>query len=258
MAKGIQLDGFPRTSIQAKYLSLKGKKDGTPKDSKNLVFIGPPAAGKGTQARKIEQKWGLPHISSGSTLRELKDHEFPPDGETPGDYIDEGRTIPDYMMLQIADQMLYDKLGEDQGLSRMEINPDTVKELREMDPDEVEPEEDFVDLVIYLKVDRKNIVERVTGRRECRECNANYHMKFEPPETEGKCDDCGGEVIQREDDTEEKVKTRIEIFKEETKPLVGYYDRKGLLVTVDGNPEIGEVKERIFSIMEERFPDLER
>ncbi len=256
---GIQLDGFPRTYSQALYLSQKGKRDGTPENSVNICFLGPPAAGKGTQANKIEEQWGIPHISSGAALRSLKDRELPPKGETPGNYIDKGNRVPDYMMLKVMDEILYETVGEEQSLSRMDIDEDYINSLEKKSPTDFAAEDDFLDLVIYLEVDYDNIIERVTKRRICEKCEESYHLEFKPPSEDGKCDkdECGGKLIQRADDTKEKVKDRIKDFEDNTKPLRRYYDNKDLLVKVDGDPEIEVVTEELFAVLKEWFPQLE-
>lgn len=257
MANGITLDKFPLNELQAKYLTLKGQQQKQAEYSMNIAIMGPPGAGKGTQAARIEERYDIPHISTGSMLRARKDMELPPNGESPQDYIDRGEKVPDEMILHLVDDALYDMLGEEQNLERMEIDEELVYYLEtEKDLREVPGEEDFIDHVIYLQVDRDELLDRVTNRRICEECGANYSLDENYPENE-KCegDNCDGDLKQRADDTPEKFEDRLETFNKETRPLVDYYQPKGLLSVVDGNPEPEEVTEEIFEILDEEFPE---
>jgi len=209
---------------------------------KNIVILGPPGAGKGTQATKIANHYDIPHISTGEILRNNKDMET--EYGTPRDYIDDGEFVPDELMLAILQKRLEE--------------PDTKEGFvldgfpRNLKQAEMMEEIADITLTLYLEVSEDNILERLTGRRRCVECGATYHIDYDPPRN-GACDNCGGKLIQRKDDRKEVVMKRLETYEEETHPMVEMYREEGVLREVDGNPSIKEVWERIKTILHDRF-----
>jgi adenylate kinase len=204
------------------------------------TLLGPPGAGKGTQAAKISEHFNLPHISTGQILRNNKDMET--EHGTPGEYMDRGDLVPDQVMIAILEQ----RLQEDDckqgyildGFPRTEPQAERLDEIADLD------------LVIYLNVTEENVIERITGRRICERCDTSYHIDYDPPPTEDTCS-CGGPLHQREDDTEKTVKHRLETYRETTKPLIAYYREQGRLHEIDGNPGIDEVWQTIRSVLQE-------
>lgn len=196
-----------------------------------LILLGPPGAGKGTQAKRIADAYGIPHISTGTILRNNKDTET--DYGTPREYIDEGNLVPDAMIIELLEERLEEPDTDDgyilDGFPRTEEQAEALDDIADLDA------------AVYLSVTEDNIIERITGRRTCSECGAGFHNEFDPPEQEGVCDACGGELTQREDDTEETVMHRLEEYRDKTKPLIEYYDERGKLIRIDGNPSIEEV-----------------
>jgi adenylate kinase len=186
-----------------------------------VLLLGPPGAGKGTQSSNIAEEYGVDHVTTGDALRANKDMET--DHGTPREYMEAGELVPDPVVNEIvkaateaADGFVLD--GYPRNLSQAEYLDDITD----------------LDLVALLEVDREELVDRLTGRRICDDCGTNYHVEFSPPEEAGVCDECGGELIQRDDDDEETVRERLEVFDENTKPVVDYYDEAGELVRIDG------------------------
>ena len=202
-----------------------------------LILLGPPGAGKGTQAESIKEAYNLIHISTGDIFRKNM-KENTPLGVKAKEYVDKGQLVPD----EITIAMVEDRLSQEdvregflldgfpRSTSQAEALDDIMMELGSK-----------IDKVINIEVDKNILVDRVVGRRICKECGATYHVGSNPPKQEGICDKCGGELYQRADDTEETVAKRISIYEEETLPLVEYYTEKGNLFTVDGTLGIDTV-----------------
>lgn len=196
-----------------------------------LILLGPPGAGKGTQAKRIADTYDIPHISTGDILRNNKDAET--EYGTPREYMDQGELVPDAMITELLEDRLAEPDTADgfilDGFPRTEEQAASLEEITE------------IDAAIFFDVDESNLLERITGRRTCSDCGAGFHRKFDPPEEDGVCDECGGDLIQREDDQEDVVRTRIEEYRDKTAPLIDHYDEQGKLVRIDGNPSIEEV-----------------
>lgn len=211
----------------------------------NLLFMGPPGAGKGTQAEVIVNEFGIPHISTGDAFR-LAIKQGTPVGMKAKEYIDQGLLVPDDVTVGIVRERLQQSDcekgflldGFPRTLSQAESLEELLKELGRK-----------LDHVIDLKVDRNKLLARLTGRRICKSCGATYHVIFNPPKQEGVCDKCGGELYQRSDDTEEKVGTRLDEYINKTAPLLKFYEDKGLLRQVDGEREIDAVSKEIVSLL---------
>lgn len=211
-----------------------------------LILLGPPGAGKGTQAKMLTDRFGIPQISTGDILRAAV-KEGTPMGVKAKSFMDAGALVPDEVVIGIVRERLQkeDCVGGFilDGFPRTVAQADALKvELAELGKD--------LNAVISLDVDTEALVERLTGRRTCRDCGRGYHVKFDPSRTAGKCDACGGELYQRDDDREETIRKRLEVYNEQTSPLAGYYRNEGLLVAVDGMLEIHTVQEHILALLQ--------
>lgn len=206
-----------------------------------LVIMGPPGAGKGTQASMIVERYSIPHISTGDIFRKnLK--EGTPLGLKAKEYMDKGLLVPDEVVVAIVKDRLMQEDCKKGFL--LDGFPRTVVQANALD--EVLEEMDMgLDKVINIEVDKDVLVGRAVGRRVCSGCGATYHVKFNPPAKPGICDVCGEKVVQRDDDREETVTKRIEVYLEQTLPLIQYYKDKGLLANIDGEQEIQRVFEDI-------------
>jgi len=203
----------------------------------NILFMGPPGAGKGTQAERIVDTFGIPHISTGDAFR-LAMKEGTPLGVKAKEFVDQGLLVPDDVTNGIVRERLQQSDCEKGFL--LDGFPRTLAQAEALDAMLAEMGRS-IDHVINLKVDRSLLLARLTGRRICKSCGATYHVLFNPPKQEGVCDKCGGELYQRSDDTEEKVGTRLDEYISKTAPLLAYYEGKGLLREVDGEQEIDTV-----------------
>lgn len=208
-----------------------------------LIMLGPPGAGKGTQAEKICKKFDLPSpLSTGDILREAV-RKNTPLGLEAKKYMEKGELVPDDVVIGIVREKLSENIYQKGFL--LDGFPRTVAQAEALD--KIVREKDWEDslIVVLLKVDEEKVVERITGRRVCEKCGANYHIKFNPPEEEGICDQCGGNLYQRKDDSEETVRNRLRVYNDSTAPLVEYYKKRGVLEEVEGTGDIEEVFERI-------------
>jgi len=211
----------------------------------NIVFMGPPGAGKGTQAERIVEAFGIPHISTGDAFR-LAMSQGTPLGVQAKSFVDQGRLVPDEITNGIVKERL-EKPDCDKGFL-LDGFPRTIAQAEALDT-MLSSMGKRIDHVINLKVDRGLLLDRLTGRRICKSCGATYHVLFNPPKQEGVCDKCSGELYQRSDDTEEKVGTRLDEYTNKTAPLLEYYANKGLLREVDGQQDIDEVTAAIASLL---------
>ncbi len=211
----------------------------------NLVLLGPPGAGKGTQASLLSHRLGVPHVASGDLFREAmkKGTEL---GRLAQSYIARGALVPD----EVTDGMVQERLKESDCSFGVVLDgyPRTIEQAQALDRI-LAPENRALDGVLLIQVSEGALIQRLSGRRVCGRCQANYHLTFNPPIWEGVCDSCGGELYQRPDDREETVRRRFQVYLEETEPLVDYYRRRGLLVEVDGEEEILNVQAQIVSAL---------
>ena len=210
-----------------------------------IVLLGPPGAGKGTQAKSISNKYSIPHISTGDIFRKNISEKTPLGIEAKG-YIDKGHLVPDSLTIDLVKDTLSQEFCKNgfllDGFPRTVAQAEALKEfLKENGTD--------LDVALLIDVPQNFILERMTGRRVCTSCGASYHIKFNPPSVDGKCDVCGNDVVQRKDDTEATVKERLDVYDSQTQPLINYYDGEGLLKTVDGTKAINEVFESICNIL---------
>lgn len=213
-----------------------------------IILLGPPGAGKGTQAERVADRLGVPHISTGDMFRQAVSQQTPL-GLKAKEYMEKGLLVPDEIVTGIVE----DRLKKEDASRGFVLDgfPRTVAQARALDS-ALERAGVSIDATVNLSVADEVIVERLTGRRVCRSCGANYHVRFDPPAREGICDRCGGELYQRDDDTEETVRRRLAVYKEQTQPLVDYYRVNGALVSIDGARGMQEVFEDILRLVGRR------
>lgn len=211
----------------------------------NILFMGPPGAGKGTQAAEIVKTFGLPHISTGDAFR-LAIKQGTPVGLKAKSFIDQGLLVPDDVTIGIVEERLQQPDCK-QGFL-LDGFPRTLSQAEALD-DILGRSDASLDHVINLNVDRGLLMARLTGRRICSVCGASYHLIFNPPKQEGICDNDGGELYQRPDDNEESVGKRLDEYDTKTAPLLAFYDNKGLLRQVDGENDIHVVTSEIVSLV---------
>ena len=202
-----------------------------------IVLLGPPGAGKGTQAANIVKKYEIPHISTGDIFRKNIKEETEL-GKKAKEYIDKGLLVPDDIVVAIVKDRL--TMEDCQHGFMLDGFPRTVAQAQALD-EELQKLGLSLDKVINIEVAKKELVERAVGRRICKDCGSTYHIKFNPPSQNGVCDECGGELYQRKDDTQETVRKRIEIYLQETKPLINHYKKHDILVKIDGEQDIDNV-----------------
>lgn len=213
-----------------------------------LVFMGPPGAGKGTQAKAVAEKYGIPHVSSGDIFRaEILGKT--PLGKQIVSYLDSGALVPD----EITVRAVVSRLEADDcaggwlldGFPRTEAQAEALDEALETSGGKLSA-------VVNLEVDPEIIVQRMSGRRVCPKCGRSYHVEHVPPKVDGKCDDeaCTAELITRDDDKPETVRHRLATYQEATAPLIECYDRRGLLIRIDGSGTPDEVRARLFEQLE--------
>jgi len=207
-----------------------------------VVFLGPPGSGKGTQAKKLSQELGLMHISTGDLLREAVKNQTPL-GLKAKEYMDRGELVPDNLMIALIEEVM-----PKEGGFILDGFPRTVPQalaLEEM----LRSYRRDVDKVFLFDLSEEVVVERLSGRLTCSQCGAVYHRKYNPPKQEGVCDLCGGKLIQREDDKEEVVRRRYRVYKEQTSPLVEFYQKRNKLIRLDASQNIQEVNKRLLEVL---------
>ncbi len=212
----------------------------------NLILLGPPGAGKGTQAERIASLYGLPHISPGDIVRENLRKGTQLGLEAKG-YMDRGELVPDELVINIVRDRL-EAPDCRQGFI-LDGFPRTVAQADALSAMLVETGMS-IDHVVNIQVPDEVVVERLTARRTCSACGSVCHLIFDPPEKEGVCDECGGELYCRDDDGEETVRARLEEYKEKTQPLIDYYQGKGLLRDIDGGQDPDGVFVAIRAVLE--------
>ncbi len=210
-----------------------------------IVLFGPPGAGKGTQAKFISEGYNIPHISTGDILRENV-RENTPLGKKAKAYMDKGELVPDTLLIDLVKERLQ-KPDTRKGFL-LDGFPRTLKQAGSLDEilDDINKK---LDAVINVEVGANALVQRLSGRRTCKVCGATYNITLNPPKVAGVCDACGGELYQRADDTEAAIKNRISVYCKQTEPLIDYYKKKGLLIDVDGERDIDEVRSDVMKAL---------
>ena len=210
-----------------------------------IIMLGAPGAGKGTQAKMIADKYGVPHISTGDIFRaNIKNGTEL--GMEAKKYMDQGLLVPDELTVRI----LLDRVAQDDCKNGYVLDgfPRTIPQAEVLDS-ELTKLGDHIDYAINVDLPDENIVKRMSGRRACLTCGATYHIEHVPPKKEGICDVCGSELVLRDDAKPETVKNRLNVYHEQTQPLIDFYTEKGVLKTVDGTVPMEEVFAAITAIL---------
>lgn len=210
-----------------------------------IIMLGAPGAGKGTQAKMIAEKYGLPHISTGDIFRaNIKNGTEL--GKEAKEYMDKGLLVPD----ELTVRLLLDRVAQDDCKNGYVLDgfPRTIPQAEVLD-DKLSELGEKVDYAINVDVPDENIVNRMSGRRACLNCGATYHIVSIPPKKEGICDVCGSELVLRDDDRPETVQNRLKVYHEQTQPLIDFYEKKGVLRSVDGTLPMEEVFTAITKIL---------
>jgi len=210
-----------------------------------LILVGPPGAGKGTQAVHLAAHYGIPHISTGDIFRHNMKNETEL-GILAKSYVDRGELVPD----SVTNEMVKDRLTHDDAqagflLDGFPRNVLQAEVLRAVLAEAGTP----LDAVLELALDDEEIIARLSGRRTCRNCSASFHVLYEKPAHEGICDNCQGELYQRPDDSEEVIARRLQVYAEQTKPIVAFYRTEGLLITIPAVGEIAEITQRAIAAL---------
>lgn len=207
----------------------------------NLILMGAPGAGKGTQSEKIAAKWNIPAISTGDMLRAAI-REGTDLGKTAKGYMDEGALVPDNVVIGI----IRDYLASDVCKNGFILDgfPRSIPQAEALDGMGVK-----IDVVLSIEVDDETIIERMSGRRICSGCGASYHVKYKPSEKENVCDKCGASLYIRNDDAAETVKNRLDTYHKQTEPLKAYYGNKGILATVEGQEKVEDTTALVFAAL---------
>ncbi|MBP5276290.1 MAG: adenylate kinase [Lachnospiraceae bacterium] len=210
-----------------------------------IVMLGAPGAGKGTQAKMIADKYSIPHVSTGDIFR-ANIKEGTALGLEAKSYMDQGKLVPDELTVRI----LLDRVAKDDCKNGYVLDgfPRTIPQA-EVLKDALAKQNDKIDFAIDVDVPDENIVKRMSGRRACVTCGATYHIEHVPPKKEGICDKCGSELILRDDDKPETVLNRLKVYHEQTQPLIDFYNKEGILKTVDGTIDVKDVFANIVAIL---------
>ena len=209
-----------------------------------IIMLGAPGAGKGTQAKRIAEKYGIPHISTGDIFR-ANIKEGTELGMKAKEFMDQGLLVPD----EVTIGMLLDRIKKEDCVNGYVLDgfPRTIPQAESLTK-ALEEMGQNIDYAVDVDVPDENIVSRMSGRRACITCGATYHVQFAPPKAEGICDKCGAELVLRDDDKPETVQKRLAVYHEQTQPLIDYYRRAGVLVSVDGTQSMDQVFESIVKI----------
>jgi adenylate kinase len=211
----------------------------------NVILLGPPGAGKGTQAKRLVEKYHIPQVSTGDMLRAaLK--EGTPLGLEAKKYMDAGGLVPDSVVIGLVKERI--QKPDAKGGYMLDGFPRTVAQAQELD-EILAGMGQNIDHVVSVEVPNSELLGRLTGRRTCRACGAGFHVMFDPPRKEGVCDKCGGDLYQRSDDNEATVKSRLETYEAQTKPLIDYYEKQGKLRRIDGVGKMDDILERIRKVL---------
>ena len=216
--------------------------------SVRVVLLGPPGAGKGTQAKWLQERFEACQVSTGDILRKAVAEQTPL-GKQAAAYINRGALVPDSLIVDLVAERLKEKDcdkgfvldGFPRTISQAESLEEILKKMRLA-----------LDCVLSVQVPHRVIVERLAGRRTCKGCGALYHLTLDPPSKEGVCDRCGGELYQRDDDREETITARLKVYEAQTAPLVNYYRERGMLREIDGVGKVDEIRSRVIEALGDR------
>ena len=202
-----------------------------------LILVGPPGAGKGTQAVHLAEHYAIPHISTGNIFRENIKNSTQL-GQLAQSFLDKGELVPD----SVTNEMVRDRLGQADAVNGFLLDgfPRNTAQADELNKILVEKSMPL-DAVLELKIENSEIIRRLSGRRTCRNCSASFHIDFEKPKVAGVCDACQGELYQREDDKEEVIARRLEVYTEQTAPIIDYYSKAGLLKSISALGDVSEI-----------------
>ncbi len=211
----------------------------------NIILLGPPGAGKGTQAKRMIERYGIPQISTGDMLRAALKAGTPL-GLEAKKYMDKGALVPDEVVVGLVKERIqqqdcakgYMLDGFPRNVSQAQTLDGMLQDLGQK-----------IDHVVCIDVPDQELIQRLTGRRTCRECGAGFHVMFDPPKKDGVCDKCGGQLYQRDDDNEATVTSRLKVYADQTKPLIEYYEKQGKLRKINGLGSIDEIFERIKAVL---------
>lgn len=211
-----------------------------------IIMLGAPGAGKGTHAKKITEKFGIPAISTGDIFREnIKNGTEL--GKKAKEYMDVGNLVPD----ELVCDLVVDRLKQDDCKNGYILDgfPRTIPQAEALTA-ALAKDDDAIDYALEIFLEDQAIIDRMSGRRVCKSCGATYHVVNIPPKTEGVCDECDGELIVRDDDAPETVKKRLDVYHEQTAPLIDYYKKQGILKVIDGSKGLDTCFEEICGILE--------
>lgn len=211
----------------------------------NLILLGPPGAGKGTQAKLLNETFGIPQVSTGDILRAAV-RAATPMGIKAKAFMDAGGLVPDEVVIGIVQERLQ-QADCRQGFI-LDGFPRTVGQAESLKKTLAGLQMDL-NKVVSLEVDVEALVVRLTGRRTCKECGRGFHIRFDPPKTDGVCEGCGGALVQRDDDREETIRHRLAVYAEQTSPLISFYRNEGLLVSIDGMAPMAEVQAALLAVL---------
>lgn len=208
----------------------------------NIILIGPPGAGKGTQAKRMIDRLGVPQISTGDMFRAAV-KEGSPMGKKAKEYMDKGALVPDDVVIGVVKER-FEKPDVKKGFI-LDGFPRTLDQAKALDK-LLNDMDSGLDHVVVIEVPDDNLVGRLTGRRTCRGCGYMHHVQFDPPKKEGVCDKCGGELYLRDDDKEATIRDRLSTYHAQTSPLIDYYSTKGIVRKIDGTRSMEDVNKDIF------------
>lgn len=212
-----------------------------------IIMLGAPGAGKGTQAIQIAEKYKIPHVSTGDLFRSNIGNKTALGMEAKG-YMDAGKLVPD----ELTVRMLLDRVAEEDCKNGYVLDgfPRNIAQAEVLE-EEVAKLGEKIDYAIDIEVPDENIVKRMSGRRACLKCGATYHIEHVPPKKEGICDNCGSELVLRADDAPETVLKRLNVYHEQTQPLIDFYNKKNILITIDGTQDMNKVFADVVKVLGE-------